>query len=85
MASIKIFDLSSPLPASIGRQEEFIGAVENAVIRALEARQLQDIRGGLQPLTTEVMPKQPTLVGFRAVPTEVMPKQPTLVGFRAVP
>lgn len=68
MATIKISDLCSPLSASIGCQEEFIGAVENAVIRAVDARQLQDIRGGLQPPTTEVMLKQPILVGFRAVP-----------------
>lgn len=67
MATIKISDLCSPLPASIGCEEEFIGAVENAVIRALDARQLQHIRGGLKFLT-EVRLKPPILVGLRAAP-----------------
>lgn len=63
MATIKISDLCSPLPDSIGCQEEFIGAVENAVIRALDARQLQDIRGGIAPL------KPPIIVaGFAPIP-----------------
>lgn len=43
MATIKVSDLCSPLPASIGCQEEFIGAVKNADIRALDARQLQEL------------------------------------------
>lgn len=46
MATIKISDLLSPLPASIGCEEEFIGAVSSAVTRAIDARQLQDIKGG---------------------------------------
>ncbi len=64
MATIKISDLRST--ASIGC-EEFIGAVENAVTRALDARQLQNVRGGLEFPTTKVAPG-PILVGLIASP-----------------
>lgn len=47
MATIKISDLHSSLSISFD-QEEFIEAVSGAVTRALDARQLQDIRGGLE-------------------------------------
>lgn len=54
MATIKVFDL--PLADSENSKhhlaEEFIEAVSNSVIRALDARQLQDIRGGFQSDTT---------------------------------
>jgi|GEM_PF-6052094 len=46
MATIKLSDLHSTLPTSISNEEEFIGAVSSAVIRALDSRQLQEIRGG---------------------------------------
>ena len=47
MATIKISDLRSPISGSISCEEEFTGAISNAVMRAVEARQLQDIRGGI--------------------------------------
>lgn len=82
MATIKISDLRSPLPAFIGCEEEFTGAVENAVVRAVNARQLQDIRGGFKSPTTggiflpnpigeligEMLLPNPIFVGFRVVP-----------------
>lgn len=46
MATIKISDLHSTLPISIDSEDEFLEAVKNSTIRALDARQLQDIRGG---------------------------------------
>lgn len=46
MATIKISDLRSTVFTNC--EEEFVGAVENAVIRAIEARQLENIRGGLE-------------------------------------
>lgn len=56
MATIKVFDLHSAGSDSESYMnhlaEEFIEAVSNSVIRALDARQLQDIRGGFQPETT---------------------------------
>lgn len=62
MATIKISDLRSTPPASID-DKEFIGSVENAITRALDARQLQDIRGGLNPSTPKVTPV-PIFVGI---------------------
>lgn len=58
MATVKISDLRSPLPAAIDREEEFVGAVSSAVIRALDARQLQEIRGGiyLEPIIAGNIP-----------------------------
>lgn len=47
MATIKISDLHSHLHTSISSEEEFIEFISNAVIRAIDARQLQDIRGGV--------------------------------------
>lgn len=63
MATIKISDLRSNLSVSPGCQEEFIEVVNNAIARALDARQLQDIRGGFQPSTTKVTPV-PIFVGI---------------------
>ncbi len=63
MATIKISDLRSNLSVSPDCQEEFIEVVNNAIARALDARQLQDIRGGLQPSTTKVTPV-PIFVGI---------------------
>lgn len=63
MATIKISDLRSSISASISCEEELTGAVSNAVMRAVEARQLQDIRGGIAPL------KPPIIVaGFAPIP-----------------
>lgn len=61
MASIKIFDLHSNLRTSVD-SKEFMGAIESAIARALDARQLQNIRGGLQPSITQVTP--PIFVGI---------------------
>lgn len=66
MASIKISDLDLNLTVSID-DKEFIGAVENAITRALDARQLQDIRGGLEFSTTKVA-SLPIFVGIIAAP-----------------
>lgn len=63
MATIKISDLRSPLSASISCEEEFTGAVSNAVMRAIEARQLQDIRGGLTPTKLPIIaPRKPPII-----------------------
>lgn len=63
MTTIKISDLHSNLPVSIDCEEEFMGAVDDAITRALDARQLQDIRGGLLPSTPKVKPV-PIFVGI---------------------
>lgn len=47
MATIKISDSRSPISTSINCEDEFTGAVSNAVMRVVEARQLQNIRGGI--------------------------------------
>lgn len=63
MATIKISDLRSPISTSISCEEEFTGTVSNAVIRAIEARQLQDIRGGITPTKLPIV-----FAGFAPIP-----------------
>ncbi|AUB35004.1 hypothetical protein COO91_00852 [Nostoc flagelliforme CCNUN1] len=68
MAAIKISDLHSTLLSSISSEEEFIGSVDKAIIRAIDARQLQNTRGGLNikgGLNSSIPTK--VLVGFIAV------------------
>jgi len=72
MATIKISELRSTSPVSIDCEEEFIGAVENAVIRAVEARQLQELRGG-KLSNIGVMPiKKPILMGLPILTEMIM-------------
>lgn len=53
MATVKISDLHLSLSASVG-SEEFIEAISSSVTRALDARQLQDIRGGYYSATVPI-------------------------------
>lgn len=46
MPRIHISDLNSSRAASIGNPEAFEQAVSDSVLRAIEVRQQQDIRGG---------------------------------------
>lgn len=66
MATIKISDLRSPLPASSSCEEELIGAVENAVIRTNDARQPQGIRGGLKSPIFDSIPN-PCFYGYKII------------------
>jgi hypothetical protein len=66
MATIKISDLHSTVPISIDSEEEFVEAVKNSTIRALDARQLQDIRGGVEWVIAKI--PCPIIVGIRISP-----------------
>jgi hypothetical protein len=46
MATIRVSDL--PRTTSISNQEAFDQAVSSSVLRAIDARQQQDIRGGIR-------------------------------------
>lgn len=50
MAEIHISDLQSARAAFISDRDAFDQAVSNSVMRAIDARQQQQIRGGLLPL-----------------------------------
>jgi hypothetical protein len=66
MATIKIFDLGSTPPISIDSEDEFLEAVKNSTIRALDARQQQDIRGGVEWVKAKI--PCPIIVGMRIAP-----------------